>query len=126
MPGSLLGTQVLRVEDPDLLTGRARYVDDLEIEGCLVLRFVRSPMAHARVTSVDTTGALDVPGVVAAFTCADLGLETFQPFMTVNPACRRTPLAEDRVRFVGEPVVAVVATTAAAADDGVEAVVVDY
>jgi carbon-monoxide dehydrogenase large subunit len=126
VPGSLIGTEVLRVEDPDLLTGRARYVDDLPIDGILVMRFVRSPVAHARVAAVDVAPALDVPGVVAAFSAADLGLGETPAFMSVNPNCHRPPLAEDRVRFVGEPVAAVVATTSAAADDGVEAVVVDY
>ena len=69
-----MGTQVLRVEDPDLLTGRARYVDDLPIGGMLTLRFVRSAMAHARVGGVDVSAALEVPGVVAAYGAAELGL----------------------------------------------------
>jgi len=68
MPGSLLGNAVRRVEDPDLLAGRAAYVDDLPIDGALQLAFVRSPIAHATIRSVDTSDALTMPGVVAVFT----------------------------------------------------------
>ena len=62
MPGSILGTAVRRVEDPDLLLGRAQFVDDLPIDGALHLVFVRSPHAHARVDSIDTSAALGAPG----------------------------------------------------------------
>src|SRR5436309_3251599 len=67
MAGSILGTAVRRVEDPDLLLGRAQFVDDLPIEGALHLAFVRSTYAHARITGVDTTDARAMPGVVAVY-----------------------------------------------------------
>jgi aerobic carbon-monoxide dehydrogenase large subunit len=126
MPGSILGNSVVRVEDPELLTGEARYVDDIMIEGLLHLAFVRSPYAHAEVESVSTAEALAMPGVVAVFTAADLGLPRHHAFMALNDACARPPLAEDRVRFVGEPVAVVVAHSKAEAVDASETVVVDY
>ena len=73
MPGSLLGTAVRRVEDPELLEGRGTYVANLRVDGLLHLRFVRSSVAHARITSIDTTDAAALPGVVAVLTAADLG-----------------------------------------------------
>ncbi|MQA11387.1 MAG: molybdopterin-dependent oxidoreductase [Pseudonocardiaceae bacterium] len=126
MPGSLLGNEVRRVEDPDLLRGRASYVDNLPFEGALHLTFVRSPMAHADVTGIDVTEAAQAPGVLAVYTAADLDLPPIAPFIEVNPRCARHPLATDRVRFAGEPVAVVVAETAAAATDALELVDVDY
>ena len=89
MTGSLLGNAVRRVEDPNLLTGRGRYVDDLPIEGALHAHFVRSPIAHGRVVSIDASEALTMPGVVAVYTAADLGLARVFP----------TP-----ERLIGEPI----------------------
>jgi carbon-monoxide dehydrogenase large subunit len=126
MPGSLLGNSVRRVEDPELLTGAGRYVDDLPIEGALHVVFVRSTVAHGRLVSVDTSGAAAAPGVVAVYQGADADLAAFHGFMVLNPACARPPLAVDKVRFVGEPVAAVIAETRAAAVDAAELVVVDY
>ena len=127
MPGSLLGTEVVRVEDPDLLEGKGTFIDNLAVPGLLHLAFVRSPFAHALINDVDATEAMAVPGVVATFTNADLGLPPFHSFgMALNEACARPPLAEGKAHFVGDPVVAVVAETAAAAADGAQAVVVDY
>ncbi|HEV2362371.1 MAG TPA: xanthine dehydrogenase family protein molybdopterin-binding subunit [Acidimicrobiales bacterium] len=126
MPGSMLGTAVRRVEDPELLTGRATFVDNLPIEGALHLVFVRSPFAHARVRSVDTSQAAGMPGVVAAYAAADLGLPRHHGFMILNEACMRPPLAEDKVRFVGDAVAVVVARTKAEGVDAAEAVEVDY
>lgn len=126
MAGSILGTAVLRVEDPDLLTGRGRYVDDLPIEGALHLAFVRSPYAHARVEGVDITEAAAMPGVVAVLIAADLGVDPHHAFAVLNAACARPPLADGKVRFVGEAVAVVVAETKAQAVDATEAVVVDY
>ena len=134
MPGSILGTAVRRVEDPDLLVGSARYVDDLPIEGVAHLVFVRSPFAHARVTSVDTAEAAAMPGMVAVLTAADFAnrdgdgdeLKPHFGFATLNPHCGRPPLATDKVRFVGDIVAAVVAETREQAVDAAEAVVVDY
>ena len=104
MAGSLLGNAVPRVEDPDLLRGRGDFVDDLRVEGALHAVFVRSPMAHARVSVADVDVARGAPGVVGVFTAADLALKPGFTFFVVNKACARPPLATDRVRFVGEPV----------------------
>jgi aerobic carbon-monoxide dehydrogenase large subunit len=126
MPGSILGTRVLRVEDPELLLGRGTYVGNLRVPNMAHAVFVRSPLAHADVTSVDLSPALDVPGVLATFAAADLALAPYHGFMVLNPSCARPPLATDRVRFVGEPVAVVVAESQAAAEDAAERVVVDY
>jgi carbon-monoxide dehydrogenase large subunit len=126
MPGSLLGTEVRRVEDPELLTGAGRYVDDLPLEGALHLVFVRSTMAHARLRSVDVDDAAAAPGVVAVYKAGDLELGPTPAFIPINPACERPPLATERVRFVGDPIVAVLATSRAAAVDAAELVIVDY
>ncbi|MCU1464537.1 MAG: carbon monoxide dehydrogenase [Actinomycetia bacterium] len=126
MPGSILGTAVRRVEDPDLLLGRARFVDDLPIDGALHLHFVRSTYAHARLVSIDVDDARAMPGVVAVYTAADLGLPPYEGLMEVNAQCVRPPLAETKVRFVGDAVAVVVAETRAAAADAAEAVIVEY
>ena len=126
MPGSILGTAVRRVEDPDLLLGRAQFVDDLDLDGVLHLHFVRSSYAHARLVSIDAEEARAMPGVVAVFTAADLGLPPYEGLMQLNDKCVRPPLAETKVRFVGDSVAVVVAETRAAAMDAAEAVVVEY
>jgi aerobic carbon-monoxide dehydrogenase large subunit len=126
MPGSLLGNRVRRVEDPDLLTGRGTYVGNLEIPGCLVAAFVRSPHAHARVRAVDTAEAAVAPGVVAVYVARDLALPALGGLFVLNPTCLRPPLATDKVRFVGDAVAVVVAESEAAALDATELVVVDY
>jgi carbon-monoxide dehydrogenase large subunit len=126
MVGSILGTRVLRVEDPDLLTGKGTYIGNLRVPGLTHAAFVRSPVAHARIGSIDVSEARRAPGVVAVLTAADLGIEPFHGFMVLNAHCARPPLATDKVRFVGEPVALVVADTAAAAEDATELVVVDY
>ncbi|HEV7536108.1 MAG TPA: xanthine dehydrogenase family protein molybdopterin-binding subunit, partial [Acidimicrobiia bacterium] len=126
MPGSLLGTAVVRVEDPELLEGRGTYVANLRVDGLLHLRFVRSTVAHARITSIDTSEAAALPGVVGVFTGADLGLASHFGIIVLNPAVPRPPMATETVYFVGDPVAVVVAETPAQAEDGAEAVIVDY
>jgi aerobic carbon-monoxide dehydrogenase large subunit len=126
MPGSILGTRVLRVEDPELLLGRGTYVGNLRLVGLTHAAFVRSPLPHAEVTSVDVAAAREAPGVLGAFSAGDLDLAPFHGFMVLNPACARPPLATDRVRFVGEPVAVVIAESQSAAEDAAERVVVDY
>ena len=126
MPGSLLGNRVPRVEDPDLLRGGGTYVGNLRIDGMARVAFVRSPLAHARINAIDTTAARTAPGVLAVYTAADLGVEPFHGFMVLNAACARPPLAVDKVRFVGEAVVMIVAETEVAAVDAAELVEVDY
>src|SRR4051812_16545796 len=91
MPGSLLGTNVRRVEDPDLLTGRGTYVGNLSVERLAQVVFVRSPVAHARILSIDLAEAENAPGVVAVLTAADLGIEPFHGFILLNDACARPP-----------------------------------
>jgi aerobic carbon-monoxide dehydrogenase large subunit len=126
MPGSILGTYVRRVEDRDLITGASTYVGNLALEGVLHLSFVRSPLAHAVITGIDTSAAAAAPGVVAVFTAADLELPAHHGLFVVNQDVPRPPLATDRVRFVGEAVAVVVGETKAAAVDAVELVEVDY
>jgi aerobic carbon-monoxide dehydrogenase large subunit len=126
MPGSILGNLVVRVEDPDLLTGRGTFVDNLKIDGVLHLVFVRSHVAHGLIDAIDVDQARAMPGVVAVYTAADLGVAPHHQFMALNAACARPPLAEAKVRFVGEAVAVVAAETKAAATDAAEAVIVDY
>ncbi|HET9689781.1 MAG TPA: xanthine dehydrogenase family protein molybdopterin-binding subunit [Acidimicrobiales bacterium] len=125
MPGSLLGTAVRRVEDPELLTGAGTFVANGAPAGTLRVAFVRSTAAHGRLVSIDVASAAAAPGVVAVFTAVDLGIRPFHPFMVLNPACARPPLADGKVRFVGEPVAVVVADTAAHAADAAELVEVE-
>jgi len=126
MVGSILGTRVLRVEDPDLLSGRGTFVGNLRVAGLAHAAFVRSTVAHGRLRGVDVAEAQGAPGVIAVVTGADLGVEAFHGFMVLNEACARPPLATDKVRFVGDAIALVVAETAAAAADAAELVVVDY
>ncbi len=112
MPGSILGTSVRRVEDPELIRGRATYVDNIVPPGALHVVFVRSPLAHARLDAVDAAKAREAPGVVAVLTGEDLAdLPDHRPFMVLNDACARPLLARGKVRFVGDAVAAVVAET---------------
>jgi len=123
--GSLLGNAVRRVEDPELLIGAARYVDDLPAEGALHLAFVRSPHAHALVRSVDCSEARRAAGVVGAYSAADLPIGPFSPSV-VQPKIRRTALASDKVRYAGEAVAMVAAVDRASALDALELIAVDY
>ncbi|MGI9155420.1 MAG: xanthine dehydrogenase family protein molybdopterin-binding subunit [Marmoricola sp.] len=126
MVGSLLGNAVPRVEDPDLLTGRSTYVDDLRIEGTTHAVFVRSPFGHARIIGIDTGAAECSPGVLAVHTSTTLGTAPVPPFAEVNAACVHAALADGAVRYVGDPVALVVAETRAQAVDAAELVDVDY
>jgi carbon-monoxide dehydrogenase large subunit len=119
VPG--LGTPYPRLEDPDLLTGRARFTADLDAPGALHAALVRSPLAHARIQSVDPRPALAVPGVRYALTADDLDVPavSFPPFAgQLHDAHARPPLARGVVRFVGDPVAAVLATSRRAAAEG--------
>src|SRR5262245_43255925 len=100
MPGSILGTRVVRTEDPELLVGGANYVSDLPLDNPLFVVFVRSEMPHALITSIDTAAAADMPGVVAVWTAADLGVGPYTGMVKVHDDFVRAPLAGDRVRFV--------------------------
>ena len=126
--GSILGTEVRRVEDPDLLLGRGRFVDNVDLDDQDVLSavFVRSTVAHALIDGIDTSEALAAPGVVAVLTAQDMGPDPVPLFAQINDRVDRQALAVDRVRFVGDPVALVVARTRAHAVDAAELVVVDY
>ena len=128
MAGSILGNRVLRKEDPKFLTTGGVYVDDLNSEpllvGALHATFVRSTVAHANITSIDISDALESPGVVAIYTAADLGLEPVAA--TFNPNAKRTLLASGKVRYVGEPVAVVLTKLANQGEDAAEKVIVDY
>jgi carbon-monoxide dehydrogenase large subunit len=126
MPGSILGTEVRRVEDLELLLGQGTFVDNLDSVGVAHAIFVRSPFAHARITGIDTAEAAAAPGVLAVFTSDDLGREPLAGFADVNDQAGRAALAVDKVRFVGDPVALVVAETRAQAMDAAELVDVDY
>jgi carbon-monoxide dehydrogenase large subunit len=114
-----------RREDPPLLTGTARYTDDLAVPGALQAVFVRAPLAHGRIEAVRVTAAAAMPGVVGVFTAADLALPPM-PAGTAPAAFARPVLADTTVRFLGEPVALVVAGTRAQALDAAEVVEVDY
>src|ERR1700722_2197303 len=111
---SILGTRVLRTEDPKFLTTGGVYTEDVvddRLNGACHVFFVRSPIAHARVSNVDVTAALDAPGVIAAFTAADLtDLPEIKPSAAglMKAEMIQRLLATDKVRFVGEPVAVVV------------------
>jgi aerobic carbon-monoxide dehydrogenase large subunit len=128
MGGSILGNRVLRKEDPKFLTTGGVYVDDLldepALNGALHVTYARSSVAHGLITGIDYSDALLMPGVIAIFSGADLGL---QPMPSAyNPMATRTLLAIDKVRYVGEPVVAIVTDTREQGEDAAEAVIIDY
>ena len=124
--GSILGNAVLRLEDPTLLTGAGKYVDDLVETGMLYLALVRSPVAHGIVTSVDLGDASSMPGVIAVFHAGnDLGMPAMQGFPMLPPDYNRPIFAADRVRFVGDIIAAVVAESQAQANDAAEHVLAE-
>ncbi len=127
------GASIKRSEDPRILTGSGRYVDDIKLPGMLHAAFVRSPLAHARVLSVDVSAARALPGVVAAFTGAELeamtvpGPDALSALMGGGgPTPEFTLLATDKVRFVGDPVAVVIAESRYLAEDGCELAEVEY
>jgi carbon-monoxide dehydrogenase large subunit len=127
------GASIKRSEDPRILTGAGRYVDDIKLPGMLHAAFVRSPMAHARVLSVDVSAARALPGVVAVLTGAELEAITVpgpDALMALvgwaGPTPEFTLLATDKVRLVGDPVAVVIAESRYIAEDGCELVEVEY
>jgi carbon-monoxide dehydrogenase large subunit len=124
-PGSILGHAVRRREDPRLITGTGRYVDDIQPERCLHVAFVRSTLAHAAIRSIDVEAATAAPGVVAVLTGADLGLPARVGFPMVPADLARPPLAVGHVRFVGEPVALVVAESPGEGVDAAQLVELD-
>ena len=124
-----VGKALPRKEDNRLLRGRGKFVDDIKLRDMLYLKFVRSPYAHAKVTNLDTSEAEAVSGVVCTLTGAEIANQT-NPFIEIGPdpfaRIKDYPLAVAKVRYQGEPVAAVVATSPQIADDASELVQVEY
>jgi carbon-monoxide dehydrogenase large subunit len=128
----LRGQSLRRLEDERFLTGRGRYIEDIDLPGQAWMHVVRSPHAHAMITRIDTAPARAVAGVLGVFTAADLAelgsLPCTVPVASLRPmiAPPRFALASERVRHVGDPVAFVVAETRDAARNAAEAVAADY
>ena len=134
MRNAFIGSPVERIEDFRLLRGRGEFVDDLTRDGLLHAVLLRSVVAHGRIRSIDTGAATARPGVHAVITGADIiaalggtiptiplrqeSLPAFRPF-------EQPVIAHDKVRYVGEPIAVVLATTAAAAEDALEHVAIE-
>ena len=129
---TVIGQRLLRKEDPALLTGEAKFTSDLNVPGALHLALVRSPYAHARITSIDTAAAAALPGVVAVYTGAALADTWAAPMPCAWPVTddmknpTHHPLAVSKVCYAGDGVAAILATSETAARDAVEAVDVQY
>jgi len=138
---SILGTRVIRTEDPRLLTAGGVYVDDLrtpELSGAARVTFVRSPVAHARITGIDTTQASQEPGVIAVLTVADMDDLAPPPPddgsggggeagpVPMGGVWSEPLLAVDTVRYVGEPVAVVITDGRYQGEDAADLVSVDY
>ena len=126
---SMVGASVVRKEDPRLLTGRGSYIDDLSLPGTATMVFVRSYDAHAEVRSVDTSGARALPGVLGAWSHAELVAaldgDPVPAYAALPGGTEQPLLATDRVHYVGEPVAVIVATDRFAAADAVAHVLID-
>jgi carbon-monoxide dehydrogenase large subunit len=130
-----IGSRAVRNEDARLLTGRALFVDDVQLPGMLHAAFLRSPHAHARIRSIDTARARALAGVVAVYTADDLG-DYWRPGpLLVSPPPvagavfherTQVPLAKDKVRHVGEPIALVVAESRYLAEDALAEIDVDF
>ncbi len=130
-PLGRIGDRVPRVEDERFLTGQGQYLGDLQRPDLKHVAILRSPLAHARVRGIDAGNALSLPGVIAVFTGPELAAECnpFSHLLPMIPTLQQIqwyPLATDKVRFVGEPVAAVVADSRYAAEDALELIEVDY
>lgn len=131
MAPNYIGASVRRREDVRFLTGSATFVDDVKLPQMLHAAILRSPHAHARILSIDTTEAKAMPGVVRIFTSQDLGAWDIPIPMrsTKLPGLERYlqhPLARDKVRYVGEPLAVVVAESRYLAEDALDAIEVSY
>ena len=132
--GSYMGQRVLRLEDTRLLTGRARFVDDVTPPGIAHVAFLRSDDAHAQINGIDVSAARERPGVLAVYTAADLG-EYWRPGPLLVPpppvpglvfhTATQVPLARDKVRHCGEALAMVVAESRYIAEDALEDIVVN-
>src|ERR1044071_7309481 len=124
----LIGASIRRLEDPVLVSGKGCYVDDIELPGMLYLGFLRSPYAHAKITSINAEAAKAIPGVVAVITGDDIPqLSIHSPVMIEGQKIPPHPiLSRGAVHAAGVPVAAVAATSRAVAQDAANAVEVDY
>jgi len=132
----IIGKRVKRVEDPRLLTGTALFVDDIDLPDMLHAAFFRSDYAHARVLSIDTSLAREIPGVVGVYTADDMGedWEPGPPLVSPPPTLedvifnsrRQVPLVKEKVKHAGEIIAVVVAESRYIAEDAVEEIIVDY
>ena len=127
------GARVTRLEDPALLSGRGRFVDDLKLSGVLHACFVRSPYAHARLLDIDAKPALAIPGVHAVIAANDLpdpmrseAMPMLLPNPSISALCTQHVLARAEVYYVGQPVAVVIADTRYIAEDAAAAVAVHY
>jgi aerobic carbon-monoxide dehydrogenase large subunit len=134
--GKVFGQWIQRIEDPALLTGKAEFIDDIELPGMLHAAFFRSDFAHARIKNIDVSAARAHPGVVAVYTAEDFG-DYWKPGpLQVPPpsaikgsifyARTLIPIAKDKVRFSGEPLAVIIAESRYIAEDAFEDIVVDY
>ncbi|GED17372.1 xanthine dehydrogenase family protein molybdopterin-binding subunit [Aneurinibacillus migulanus] len=129
---SMIGTRIKRKEDPKLITGNGNFTDDIKLPGMLYAAFLRSTHAHARIKRIDVSQAVKHPGVVAIYTGGDLvGRMKSVPTSWYVPGCNlkakdRSPLAVDKVLYVGEGVAMVVAEDRYAAYDALDAIEVEY
>jgi len=123
---NVVGQRIRRREDPRFLRGEGRYVDDLSLPGALHLTFVRSYMAHAKVTGVDKAAAEAAGANVFVAGDTDLGVNPPPPFIPIDPQMYRPLIASDTVRFVGDIVAIVLADSREASVDAAELVIVDY
>lgn len=129
---TVIGTRLLRREDPALLTGEAKFTNDLNIPSALHLAVLRSPYAHADITSINSKAAVALPGVVAVYTGADLQSMWAGPMPCAWPVTadmkspQHYPLAINTVNYVGDGVAAVLATSETASRDALDLIEVDY
>ena len=126
----IVGARIRRTEDPRLLTGAGIYTDDRKVADVLHVAFRRSDQAHARIRAIDCSAARAAPGIVAVFTAEDLS-DWVKPIVATSRmanyyATPILPLARGKVRYVGEPVVGIVARSRYHAEDALELVTIDY
>lgn len=129
---SLFGASVKRMEDPQLITGRGKYVDDITLPNMLHMTILRSPYAHARIKRIDVSQALKQAGVVKVITGEEIRKECnllqlgWDASALGSKVPARYPLAVEKTRYVGDPVAAVIASDKYAAVDATDLVSVDY
>ena len=127
----LIGSRVKRKEDPRLITGEGKYTDDVILPGMAYFAVLRSPYAHARINSIDTSAAADHPDVLGVMTGAEINERCAEPFplfaiLEGMQYPERWPMAATKANYVGEPIAAVAASSRAAARDALDLIEVDY